>query len=178
VSSTATRTERGAMAKEVERLKNALLRRPGRTYDEEHVDMEPGRTTQREEGSRNPSPHSEKDIEMSNKESRSGSVSIDTGLLTMPVVNLGKELSDLFPRTAEDMGKHGKSFVGNDDQITANMCAVIKSLEAANTVSTNEKFLDRPLNFGVVLPGSVYRSSFPQEEDFSFLQGLGLKTIV
>ncbi|KAK0626971.1 tyrosine phosphatase family-domain-containing protein [Immersiella caudata] len=35
----------------------------------------------------------------------------------------------------------------------------------------------RPLNFGVVVPG-VYRSSFPQEEDYAFVEGLKLKTVV
>ncbi|KAK3304145.1 tyrosine phosphatase family-domain-containing protein [Chaetomium strumarium] len=35
----------------------------------------------------------------------------------------------------------------------------------------------RPRNFGVVVPG-VYRSSFPQSEDYAFLEGLKLKTIV
>ncbi|KAK4157676.1 putative tyrosine-protein phosphatase [Chaetomidium leptoderma] len=36
---------------------------------------------------------------------------------------------------------------------------------------------DRPVNFGIVVPG-VYRSSFPQSEDYSFVEGLKLKTIV
>jgi tyrosine-protein phosphatase SIW14 len=35
----------------------------------------------------------------------------------------------------------------------------------------------RPLNFGVVVPG-VYRSSFPQAEDYAFVEGLKLKTVV
>ncbi|KAK0652107.1 tyrosine phosphatase family-domain-containing protein [Cercophora newfieldiana] len=35
----------------------------------------------------------------------------------------------------------------------------------------------RPLNFGIVVPG-VYRSSFPQTEDYSFVEGLKLKTVV
>lgn len=35
----------------------------------------------------------------------------------------------------------------------------------------------RPANFGIVVPG-VYRSSFPQSEDYAFIQGLKLKTIV
>ena len=35
----------------------------------------------------------------------------------------------------------------------------------------------RPANFGVVVPG-VYRSSFPQADDYAFIQGLKLKTIV
>ncbi|AEO61503.1 hypothetical protein MYCTH_2311715 [Thermothelomyces thermophilus ATCC 42464] len=35
----------------------------------------------------------------------------------------------------------------------------------------------RPANFGIVVPG-VYRSSFPQSEDYAFIEGLKLKTIV
>jgi protein tyrosine/serine phosphatase len=36
----------------------------------------------------------------------------------------------------------------------------------------------KPLNFGAVLPGSVYRSSFPAPENLPFLGTLGLKTIL
>lgn len=36
---------------------------------------------------------------------------------------------------------------------------------------------NRPLNFGIVVPG-VYRSSYPRPHDFEFIRGLGLKTIV
>lgn len=35
----------------------------------------------------------------------------------------------------------------------------------------------RPVNFGVVVPG-VYRSSFPQSEDYGFIESLKLKTIM
>lgn len=35
----------------------------------------------------------------------------------------------------------------------------------------------RPLNFGVVLPG-VYRSSYPKPDDYGYLGGLRLKTLV
>ena len=35
----------------------------------------------------------------------------------------------------------------------------------------------RPSNFGIVVPG-VYRSSFPQSEDYTFVEGLKLKTVV
>jgi tyrosine-protein phosphatase SIW14 len=35
----------------------------------------------------------------------------------------------------------------------------------------------RPANFGIVVPG-VYRSGFPQSEDYAFIEGLKLKTIV
>ncbi|OCL03342.1 hypothetical protein AOQ84DRAFT_227528 [Glonium stellatum] len=35
-----------------------------------------------------------------------------------------------------------------------------------------------PINFGAVVPGSVYRSSFPLPENFGFLKSLELKTIL
>jgi hypothetical protein len=35
----------------------------------------------------------------------------------------------------------------------------------------------QPLNFGLVVPG-VYRSSYPQAQDYDYLRGLKLKTIV
>jgi len=149
------------MAKETERLKNALSRRSGRAYEEDHGAIESGSTSRTMQESRNSSPHSEKDAGTLMKGSRSGSVSIDIGLLSMPVTNLGKELSSIFPRTVDDMEKH-----------------VIKSLEAASHASIKEEVHGKPLNFGVVLPGSVYRSSFPQQEDLKYLQSLGLKTIL
>ncbi|KAG9240393.1 tyrosine phosphatase family-domain-containing protein [Calycina marina] len=37
---------------------------------------------------------------------------------------------------------------------------------------------NKPLNFGTVVEGKIYRSSFPVTDDFQFLQTLGLKTIV
>ncbi|KAK3986623.1 putative tyrosine-protein phosphatase [Cladorrhinum sp. PSN332] len=48
------------------------------------------------------------------------------------------------------------------------------------TLDTLEKSLPmegRPSNFGIVVPG-VYRSSFPQSEDYTFIEDLKLKTIV
>lgn len=38
--------------------------------------------------------------------------------------------------------------------------------------------LTPPSNFGAVLPGEIYRSSFPLPENFGFLQSLKLKTIL
>lgn len=35
-----------------------------------------------------------------------------------------------------------------------------------------------PINFGAVVPGSIYRSSFPLPENFGFLKSLELKTIL
>lgn len=49
---------------------------------------------------------------------------------------------------------------------------VTSEVEAASASSAGQ-----PLNFGLVLPG-LYRSSYPKSENFGFLQGLGLKTVV
>ncbi|KAK4034705.1 tyrosine phosphatase family-domain-containing protein [Parachaetomium inaequale] len=52
--------------------------------------------------------------------------------------------------------------------------------QVAYSIHELEKSLpteSRPANFGVVVPG-VYRSSFPQSEDYGFIEGLKLKTIV
>jgi tyrosine-protein phosphatase SIW14 len=35
-----------------------------------------------------------------------------------------------------------------------------------------------PINYGTVVKGSVYRSGYPAAENFKFLKGLGLKTIM
>lgn len=43
--------------------------------------------------------------------------------------------------------------------------------------SLEEKIPGQPINFGTIVPG-VYRSSYPQETDYPFIQKLGLKTIV
>ena len=60
------------------------------------------------------------------------------------------------------------------DQLTMS----IKGLQAAQKTLTKAKEDGRPLNFGVILPSSIYRSSFPLVEDFQFLGTLGLKTIM
>lgn len=43
--------------------------------------------------------------------------------------------------------------------------------------SEDDQFSGRPKNFGEVIPG-IYRSSYPQEADYPFIQKLGLKTIM
>lgn len=35
-----------------------------------------------------------------------------------------------------------------------------------------------PDNFGTVVPGAVYRSSYPKAENYLYLKNLGLKTIL
>lgn len=54
---------------------------------------------------------------------------------------------------------------------------VAKALQAAKDAEKS-RGEGRPINFGIVLPGAIYRSSFPMAEDFHFLGTLGLKTVV
>jgi len=92
------------------------------------------------------------------RQSRSNSTSsIDPRLTQM--VDVGKDLYGILPKNSEEMGK----------QIT-------QGIQAARA-STNSKVDGRPVNFGLVVPG-IYRSSFPQVEDFEYLKTLHLKTIV
>lgn len=35
-----------------------------------------------------------------------------------------------------------------------------------------------PINYGAVLPGSIYRSSYPEEKNYEFLKDLGIKSIL
>ncbi|CZT10661.1 related to SIW14 Protein involved in actin filament organization [Rhynchosporium agropyri] len=75
------------------------------------------------------------------------------------IVDLGRNL-DIFPSTAEDVRLH-----------------ITESIQAAR-VSTKAKEDGRPINFGVVLPGKIYRSSWPTAEDFPYLSSLRLKTVL
>lgn len=58
-----------------------------------------------------------------------------------------------------------------------------KSSASAASVAWTKDYMDsqhplgQPSNFGTVVPG-VYRSSYPQEADYPFIQKLGLKTIM
>jgi tyrosine-protein phosphatase SIW14 len=47
----------------------------------------------------------------------------------------------------------------------------------SNEPSEEDAIPGQPANFGVVVPG-VYRSSYPQDADYAFIQKLKLKTIV
>jgi tyrosine-protein phosphatase SIW14 len=55
--------------------------------------------------------------------------------------------------------------------------AIQKLSYSVHELEKNLPTESRPANFGIVVPG-VYRSSFPQSEDYAFIEGLKLKTIV
>lgn len=134
-----------------------VSRRSTRLFVEEQQLMEAGIAGQLGYESRYP-PCDEKEREKPQREVVTSSRSIQ--VLRMPVVDLGKVLCPIFPTTSEGIAKQ-----------------VIKSLQAANA-STKAKTDSRPVNFGVVLPGSLYRSSYPTNEDYGYLDTLGLKTIL
>ena len=54
--------------------------------------------------------------------------------------------------------------------------SALKAIDLSNTFK-KKAIEGRPLNFGIVMPG-VYRSAYPQAEDYGYLKSLGLKTIV
>lgn len=58
----------------------------------------------------------------------------------------------------------------------ANYCSVTTMTEALEGYPP-APCKDRPLNFGVVVPG-FYRSSYPKPEDYGYLRSLQLRTIV
>ncbi|PFH57597.1 hypothetical protein XA68_14804 [Ophiocordyceps unilateralis] len=62
------------------------------------------------------------------------------------------------------------------DKISTPTPAKVSAVTRASTFPV-APLAGRPVNFGVVLPG-VYRSSYPQPEDYAFLQSLQLKTVV
>jgi len=139
--------------------KNAITisRRSTRLFVEEQQLMEAGNVVHMGYESRYSS-GDEKERDRSQREAVTSSTTVE--VLRMPVVDLGKKLCPIFPTTSEDVGKQ-----------------VVKCLQAANA-STKAKINSRPVNFGVVLPGTIYRSSYPTEEDYAFLATLGLKTVL
>ena len=59
----------------------------------------------------------------------------------------------------------------------ANRSTVTATLQAAKS-SCKIKEQGRPTNHGIVLPGKIYRSSWPTDEDFPYLESLHLKTVL
>ncbi|KAI9048697.1 hypothetical protein LZ554_007528 [Drepanopeziza brunnea f. sp. 'monogermtubi'] len=95
------------------------------------------------------------EIELKNSESRNSSKESKT---RQSMVDIGKDIN-IFPTTEEDIEKH-----------------ITQSLEAAKASKAKEEA--RPTNLGVVIPGKIYRSSWPTDEDFLYLEALGLKTVL
>ncbi|KAH8821203.1 tyrosine phosphatase family-domain-containing protein [Xylogone sp. PMI_703] len=93
------------------------------------------------------------------KESRNfGTVPVTTRTGALPIVDLGMNISSVFPTRGVEMEEH-----------------MADCLESSRASESN--ILGQPANFGPVLPG-IYRSSYPQPEHFDFLRTLGLKSII
>lgn len=69
-------------------------------------------------------------------------------------------------------GSSGQSSIKSQTTVCSSRTESVWSKDDAE-----EAIPGQPLNFGTVVPG-VYRSSYPQEADYPFLEKLGLKTIM
>lgn len=65
----------------------------------------------------------------------------------------------------------------NVEHVTGNAVHQAPNAQEARSHHVTLPIEGQPINFGTVVPG-VYRSSYPQAEDYPFLQKLGLKTVV
>ena len=107
-------------------------------------------------------------------ETRAALGSLDPGVIPG---GHGIDLNEIFPTNKTTMGNQCMlstyyiQFAGLTQMIVANYS------QAASSVCKS-KLDGRPINFGAVLPGAVYRSSFPMPENLPFLGTLGLKTIL
>lgn len=151
---------------------SAISRRSTRMYKEENAYNEAGNSSTMLE-SRTPS------VDENDQPQRDQSASTSFQTRLAPRVDLGLDLCGIFPTTADDMGKEGNGH-SNSHSVTFHLRrAVAKRLQQAAHISTRQASVDgKPLNFGVVLHNSIYRSSLPLEADFQYLETLGLKTIL
>ncbi|KEY70344.1 hypothetical protein S7711_06818 [Stachybotrys chartarum IBT 7711] len=95
-----------------------------------------------------------------------GGAAVSSPVLTNTLSN---DLSTIAIAMAKTVGKVDASAIAS-----ANAPATCLSRTPELPLPKNH---DRPLNFGIVVPG-IYRSSYPTPEDFGFLGNLRLKTIV
>ena len=101
-------------------------------------------------------------------------------------ITVGKEVVVVVgsSRTCDSAGKFliiARAAIHGDETEPTNSMALAPASVVCVTAHQTKFVLPplsgRPANFGVVTPG-VYRSSYPKREDYDFLAGLGLKTIV
>ncbi|KAF1834991.1 hypothetical protein BDW02DRAFT_314350 [Decorospora gaudefroyi] len=69
---------------------------------------------------------------------------------------------------------------GHECTITCTAASCGTTTPAASIRSAPERLspLVPPLNYGAVLPGIIYRSGYPEDKNYGFLQDLGIKTIL
>lgn len=58
------------------------------------------------------------------------------------------------------------------------VASCLVNAKAASKAASKGKEEGHPTNFGIISPGAIYRSSFPQPDDYPFLASLKLKTIL
>ncbi|KAF7905038.1 uncharacterized protein EAF01_005559 [Botrytis porri] len=81
--------------------------------------------------------------------------------------DVGKDLGTLFPAKIETIATQATKSVDTT-----------KALAKEKQKDKEKEKEKHDLNFGVIAPNAIYRSSFPQQEDFEYLGTLGLKSIV
>ncbi|KAF7946623.1 hypothetical protein EAE96_009618 [Botrytis aclada] len=106
----------------------------------------------------------EKDKEKDKKHREARSSSHQSPLQSADV---GKDLGTLFPAKIETI----------TTQVTKSLDTT-KALAKEKQKDKEKEKEKHDLNFGVIAPNAIYRSSFPQQEDFEYLGTLGLKSIV
>ncbi|PBP19518.1 tyrosine phosphatase [Diplocarpon rosae] len=128
-----------------------IKRRSARAFIEEEEFIGRGRKVEMDLDSRKKDTDQ---IEMQQSESRGSSNEVKA---RQSMVNLGRD-TNIFPTKEEDIESH-----------------IAETLQAAKT-SIETKQESQPSNLGVVIPGKMFRSSWPTEDDFINLESLGLKT--
>ena len=101
--------------------------------------------------------------------------SSQSSLESSPLIQPAKGLEDVDSLV---LGPHGLHHSGS--ALALSPPAAPLKLNLAHSATELEYSLPpgaRPTNFGIVVPG-IYRSSFPQSEDYAYIERLKLKTIV
>ncbi|KAG0651994.1 tyrosine-phosphatase [Hyphodiscus hymeniophilus] len=132
-----------------------ISRRSTRLFLEDQEATAGGVTGQTERESRQAS--EEKEQEKSQKQQKRTPPSNSFEAPIIPMVDFGTDLRGIFPSALEDMNDH---------------------VDKVILASKKGRGEGRPIEFGIVILDSVYRSSFPMVEDFQFLETLGLKTVI
>ncbi|TAQ85072.1 hypothetical protein B7494_g6591 [Chlorociboria aeruginascens] len=143
---------------------NAIIsRRSTRYFEQEQEGLEKGNAGSVALESRYCCPAGEREREKEKqRKDTARSSSSDSGVAWIgPNIDLGMDITGLFPSTEKEMEKH-----------------VAKAIQVAKSLPIISKEEGHHLNFGSVIPGKIYRSSYPEAEDFAYLGTLGLKTIV
>jgi tyrosine-protein phosphatase SIW14 len=110
----------------------------------------------------------------------------DTDLVVAQYEQIVSYLEDLELPTSEQLKLHAATTT-HEDLPHNHECNFKCMLESRGTItpagsirSAKERFHSfvPPTNYGAVLPGLIYRSSYPKPENYEFLQDLGIKSII